>query len=206
MIKEYRIENAEVLSFQDRSFDFVFCKESYHHFQRPIRALHEMFRVARRAVLLIEPNDNACPQGVVTTMSQMAKNLIKRMLGRPTHYHDFEVAGNYVYSISRREMEKLALGMGFRTVAFKGVNDYYLSGVEFEPADPATALFRKVSGKIARYDFLCMLGINRPGLLAAIIFKESPAGGVKDELRRHGYDVVDLPINPFMDVTQASGT
>lgn len=196
LIREYRVENAEALSFKDRSFDFVLCKESYHHFPRPMCALYEMLRVASRAVLLIEPNDQACPERGVTILSRLAKNLIKKILRRPTGYHDFEVAGNYAYSISRREMEKVALGMALRTVAFKGVNDYYLPGVEFEPADPASALFRRVSAKIARYDFLCRLGINQPSLLAAIIFKESPSGGVKDVLRRQGYDVADLPENP----------
>jgi len=206
LIQEYRVENAEALSFRDRSFDFVLCKESYHHFPRPMCALHEMLRVASRAVILIEPNDQACPEGVVTTLSRLTKNLIKKALRRPAAYHDFEDAGNYVYSVSRREMEKVALGMALRTVAFKGVNDYYLPGVEFEPADPASALFRKVSGKIAHYDRLCRLGINQPGLLAAIIFYEAPSGGLKDALRRHGYDVVDLPENPFLGGTQTSGT
>jgi ubiquinone/menaquinone biosynthesis C-methylase UbiE len=204
LIDDFRTENAEALSFPDASFDFVFCKESYHHFPRPMRALHEMLRVARRAVLLIEPNDQACPEGVVTTISRMAKNLIKRMLSRPTHYHDFEDAGNYVYSISRREMQKVALGLGLRTVAFKGVNDYYMPGVEFEPADPASALFRKVSGKISRYDLLCRLGINQPGLLAAILFKDQPTAGLKSALRQHDYHVVDLPENPYLTVTCSS--
>jgi ubiquinone/menaquinone biosynthesis C-methylase UbiE len=206
LIDNFRKENAEALSFPDASFDFVFCKESYHHFPRPMHALHEMLRAASRAVLLIEPNDQACPEGVVTTISRMAKNLIKRILSRPTHYHDFEEGGNYVYSISRREMQKVALGVGLRTVAFKGVNDYYMPGVEFEPAVEGSALFRQVSAKIARYDLLCRLGVSQPGLLAVIIFKSPPSGGVRDALRRHGYDVEDLPENPYLTVTRTSGT
>ena len=34
-IATYRIENAEALALEDDSFEFVFCKESYHHFPRP---------------------------------------------------------------------------------------------------------------------------------------------------------------------------
>jgi ubiquinone/menaquinone biosynthesis C-methylase UbiE len=204
LIDDFRTENAEALSFPEASFDFVFCKESYHHFPRPMRALHEMLRVASRAVLLIEPNDQACPEGVVTTMSRMAKNLIRKMLGQTTHHHDFEDAGNYVYSISRREMQKVALGLGLRTVAFKGVNDYYLPGIEFEPAVEASALFRRVSAKISCYDLLCRLGINQPGLLATIIFKDPPAAGAKSALRQHDYHVVDLPENPYLTGTRSS--
>lgn len=57
LITKYALENAERLSFADQSFDYVFCKESFHHFPRPYQALYEMLRVAREAVLLIEPND-----------------------------------------------------------------------------------------------------------------------------------------------------
>lgn len=56
-VEKYKKENAECLTFKDNSFDFVLCKESYHHFPRPIVALYEMIRVAKKAVILIEPND-----------------------------------------------------------------------------------------------------------------------------------------------------
>ncbi len=112
LIADYRKENAESLSFDDGSFDFVLCKESYHHFPRPMKALHEMLRVCRRGVIMIEPNDQVIVDGYVPALSRMVKDGIKRMLGRSTHYHHFESGGNYVYAISRREMEKVALGMG----------------------------------------------------------------------------------------------
>ena len=57
LITEYRVENAERMSFADNSFDVVFCKESYHHFPRGPLALYEMLRVARHAVILVEPRD-----------------------------------------------------------------------------------------------------------------------------------------------------
>lgn len=40
---------------QDDAFDYVLCKDSYHHMPRPMIALYQMLRVARRAVVLIEP-------------------------------------------------------------------------------------------------------------------------------------------------------
>jgi len=161
-----------------------------------------MMRVARRAVLLIEPNDQTLPDRFATTLSRLGKNVIKKILRRPTDYHAFEQAGNYVYSISRREMEKFALGLGFSTVAFRGVNDYYLPGVEFEPAVRESALFRRVSRKIARYDFLCRIGVSQPALLAAMLFKQSPSDAVRRSLRLSGYDVVDLPLNPYFSAAQ----
>ncbi|MEZ5593447.1 MAG: class I SAM-dependent methyltransferase [Gammaproteobacteria bacterium] len=56
-INKYKLENAELLSFQDSMFDYVLCKESYHHFPRPMVALYEMLRVTKKGVFLIEPND-----------------------------------------------------------------------------------------------------------------------------------------------------
>src|SRR5690606_11777413 len=35
MVNGYRKENAEHLSYGDKSLDYVLCKESYHHFPRP---------------------------------------------------------------------------------------------------------------------------------------------------------------------------
>jgi SAM-dependent methyltransferase len=198
LIEAYRKENAESLSFADASYDYVFCKESYHHFPQPMKALYEMLRVARQAVVMIEPNDQTIVQGGVAVLSRMLKDIVKRALGRPVDYHNFETSGNYAYAISRREMEKVALGAGMHVVAFRGINDYYLPGVEFEPSDPGNPLFRKVAGKIARYDFLCRLGISQPGLLAVVLFKQAPTAVLRSSFSRQGFDLIDLPRNPYL--------
>ena len=84
-------------------------------------------------------------------------------------------------------------------VAFRGMNDYYLPGVEFEPADPANRLFRKVTAKIVRYDWLCKMGISQPGLLAVVLFKQPPTAGLRADLVRQGFRLVDLPRNPYLE-------
>ena len=56
-IKDFKKENAESLSFKDNEFDYVLIKEAFHHFPRPWIALYESFRVAKKGVILIEPND-----------------------------------------------------------------------------------------------------------------------------------------------------
>ncbi len=194
LIEDFRKENAESLSFGDESFDFVLCKESYHHFPQPMKAFYEMLRVARLGVLLIEPSDHEIPESAAAMLSRLAKNVVKNILGRPTSGHRFEELGNYVYGISRREMEKAALGIGCPAVAFKGINDYYESGIEFQPASPDSRVFRRVRARIARYDLLCALGINQPGLLAALILKQIPGPMFSATLAGHGYDVVPLPV------------
>lgn len=47
---------AEALPLQDNSFDVVLCANLLHHVADPATAVREMSRVARRHVVLIEPN------------------------------------------------------------------------------------------------------------------------------------------------------
>lgn len=205
-IADYRKENAESLSFADASFDFVLCKESYHHFPRPMKALYEMLRVSRRGVLLIEPSDHEFPDTVVTTLSRLLKNIVKRVLGRTANGHRFEELGNYVYGVSRREMEKVALGAGLPMVAFLGINDYYLPGVEFAPADEGNDLFRKIRSRIAQYDRRCRIGIGQYGLLGVVILKDPVDSSLVESLTAFGYDVVTLPRSPAHASTQTDRT
>ena len=51
-------QDAEHLTYDDGSFDLCVVHSGLHHCHSPHRALLEMYRVARRAVLLFEPYDN----------------------------------------------------------------------------------------------------------------------------------------------------
>ena len=86
--------------------------------------------------------------------------------------HGFEEVGNYVYTISVREVEKVALGMNFRMVAYKGINDCYIDGVEYEEMNNESRLFKKVKRKIHLLDILSETGLMNWGLLVCMIFKE----------------------------------
>lgn len=198
-IKQFKKENAETLSFQDASYDFVLCKESFHHFPRPMIALYEMLRVCRMGVILVEPNDTYIDTLTAAKVKHYFKRRAKEFLGRKTELHAFEKAGNYVYKLSRHEVEKVALGMNYRTVAFRGINDYYTGGVEYEKADPCSALFRKVSRRVRLQDFLCKLRLSNYALLVSIIFKQCPGDEFLDKLKKTGYDVVYLPKNPYFE-------
>lgn len=50
--------DAEQIELADGSFDCVFAHEVLHHCRSPHRALCEMLRVARKHVVLLEPNDS----------------------------------------------------------------------------------------------------------------------------------------------------
>lgn len=50
--------NAESLPFTDNSFDIVFCSDLLHHLKNPETAIGEMKRVAKKYIIISEPNRN----------------------------------------------------------------------------------------------------------------------------------------------------
>ena len=101
-------QDAESLTSESDSFDVVVVHAGLHHCHSPHRALAEMYRVARRAVVLVEARDS----------------LLVRLAARLGFTDDYEVeavvandyvAGgvanspipNYVYRWTERELEKL---------------------------------------------------------------------------------------------------
>ena len=52
-------QDAQSLTFEDRSFDWVFVSEGLHHCRSPHRALLEMYRVCRVGLVAIEARDSA---------------------------------------------------------------------------------------------------------------------------------------------------
>lgn len=105
--------NAEHISLEDDSFDVVFCKESYHHFPRPQLGLYEMIRIAKKAVVLIEPND--------VRRNGRDENFIET----GDYLDSFEDVGNYKYQISLREILKTSWALRLPHVGVIGFNDPY---------------------------------------------------------------------------------
>ena len=209
-IKQYKKENAERLSFADDSFDFVLCKEAYHHFPRPMVALYEMMRVARKGVVLIEPDDTP----ILTEGRHILKMMVKRLLirvGLGRRFGDqrtdiidcgsnwYEDIGNFGYSISRREIEKVALGLDLPQVAFKGLNDVYVEGVEHEILSPDSKMLQQIKADVGEMDRKANHGLSRGRfkLLVAMIFKQSVDDTLRRSLARAGYALRDLPRNPY---------
>jgi len=52
-------QDAQSLSYGDRSFDWVFVSEGLHHCRSPHRALVEMYRVCRVGIVAIEARDSS---------------------------------------------------------------------------------------------------------------------------------------------------
>lgn len=215
LIGDFRAENAESLSSRDNSVDIVFCKESFHHFPRPYIGLYEMLRVARKAVLLIEPRDYLLDHGPVRftgpigmikglwTWAQNRLNLQMKdcslasrfLLGDNPHY---EESGNYMYSISSREIEKVSLGLNLPSLALKGVNDHFEPGLVHHAAKERVPEFQNLKKSFDDADRRNRAGIGSSSLLLAIIFKETPSDDLRTHLEEYGWYIKDLARNPYM--------
>ena len=203
-INQYSAENAENMSFENESFDFVLCKEAYHHFPRPHIALHEMFRVAKLGVILIEPCDSKISTPFFDILFPFIKKIRRKILNREydDSGHAFEPVGNYVFSVSERELEKVQLGMHRRHLAFHSINDYYESGFEYLRLNTFEQSERKKINKakrsIKRRDRLVKYGLKSPDLLASILFKSNPDPLILKSLDEAGWRVKELPNNPYI--------
>lgn len=197
-IRDYSAENAESLSFADDAFDFVLCKESFHHFPRPFIALSEMLRVARKGVLLIEPQDVMLANPLLLGALNFV-DFIYNATGLDVNFYrnrySFEPVGNFVYKISKREIEKAALGVGLRWVTFKSFFFFYdpsIDGVETSPI--------KAFNQRAKHSFatgLAKLGLLPYNMLACAIFKDNPAENLRNSLLKSGFSIRNLPKNPY---------
>lgn len=180
LIRDYRVENAEALSFKDDSVDYVLCKEAFHHFPRPMVALYEMLRVARKAVVLIEPQDP--------------------LIDHPAYVGDwpagYEASGNYVYTLSRRELHKVALGLDLPAVATRGLYDLWYEGASEIVAREDNPEFVDYRQKVEAAETLCARHQQKYNYLLAIVYKERPDIDVRQFSGL--WSITSFPGNPYI--------
>jgi len=120
---EYRSENAEKLSIEDNHFDYIVCKESYHHFPRPYMVLYEMLMVCKKGVVIIEPQDPISQMPLLLGLSNFFPTLGLNLIDKISkNRFSYERVGNFVYKVSQREFEKVAAGLALPMIAVKKIN------------------------------------------------------------------------------------
>ncbi len=190
-IEKYKAENAESISFAEDTFDFVFCKESYHHFPRPAVAFYEMLRVSRKGVVLIEPQESS------KKILNFLKDGFKKWI-RKDKTNLFEESGNFIYRINIKEIVKMMTALNYKVVASKKFNDFYFSKYSECQSNKFSYPFlvtkfgcfiQNVLGKLNLVDF---------GGACVIVFKEVPPENLLVELRKNNFRVHLLPQNPFL--------
>ena len=199
LITNFASENAEKLSFADDSFDFVLCKETYHHFPRPYAALYEMIRVAKKGILIIEPQDPVTRMPFLLAMINILEKIKPSLAGSFwKNQFSYEPVGNFVYKVSEREFQKFGAGLGLKVVAFKSVNPNFYKK-ELQKMRPSLRLgkFRVIWIKKRLLDLITELGFIPGQVLATIVFKQCPAIAELKQLADAGYKIVHIPDNPY---------
>ena len=200
VIRDFSAENAESLGFEDNSFDYVYCKEAFHHFPRPFIGLYEMLRVAKEAVILIEPIDPMVAMPLLIGAVHLAEKF-NRVFGTNIHFYrkySFEVVGNYVYKVSEREFNKAAMGIGLRYTAFKNLQYPFELPTSIHAQSIHSPIFRKIKRKMAFHKFLNRLTLIPTNVLATVIFKNhQPETRLLNSLKEIGFKIELLPKNPY---------
>lgn len=199
MINDYCYANAEKLPFPDNQFHYSYCKQAYHHFPRPILAVYEMLRVSQHAVIFTEPHDFV-PAPITRRLLQKSKHALKKIFNKKIPHHDtgnYEEIGNYIYTISVREFEKIALGLGLPCIAFKKFHDHYEIGVENETLANKAPLYKKIKQKIFSQKLKTFLKIDNSNNIQMIVFKTTPDNEITTALEKDGYTITHFSKNPY---------
>lgn len=194
--------NIEQSQLADNSYDYVSCKEAFHHFPRAFLGLHEMIRIAQKATIIIEPIDIISRMPMVLWIKNILDIFDPQLINRVwKNRFSFETVGNFVFKISERDIERIAMGMGLPYIAFKGINIHLSDGSEEGMAQVPhhKALWQRLISKLARKDFLARLHLIPHNHLCCVIFKQQPSDTLLHALKKDGYKIIKLPKNPYLD-------
>jgi SAM-dependent methyltransferase len=102
-----RRADVRKLPFADGEFDFVFVSDGLHHCDGPHGALLEMYRVARRGVVVFESRDNWLVRASVALgISDRYELRAVRANGGTCAGVNYTCIPNFVYRWTEREFEK----------------------------------------------------------------------------------------------------
>lgn len=182
--------NAELIDLCDGEMDFVYCKEAYHHFPKPPVAFYEMFRVAAKGLVLIEPYEqHSRPLGFVKAIAK------RKLWNQPLH---FEPSGNFIYRTDPKAIaKKLSASGNEGAVAYKLFNDFFHRDLARKKAAPGSHGFLLQRIILGIMNFICRLKLMDYALICLIALKEKPSGTLARELTKNGFRIIDLPKNPY---------
>jgi 2-polyprenyl-3-methyl-5-hydroxy-6-metoxy-1,4-benzoquinol methylase len=202
LIKEFSQVNVENIHYQSESFDYVLCKEAFHHFPKAYMGLYEMIRVSKKATIIIEPIDIIAKMPLLLFLKNLLDRINPLLINKIwKNRFSFEIVGNYIFKISEREIEKLAMGIGLRYIAFKGIN--LLLNLKIDKSiifeTPMNKFhWRKIIKKIKLLNILSRLHIIPHNHLCCIVFKEEPEMETLKKMEKAGYTILQLPENPYI--------
>jgi 2-polyprenyl-3-methyl-5-hydroxy-6-metoxy-1,4-benzoquinol methylase len=199
LIDDYSKQNVENLSYLNESFDYVMCREAFHHFPRAYLGLYEMMRVSRRAAIIVEPIDIVSKMPLLLFIKNITDRFNPLLINKIwKNRFSFETSGNYVFKIGEREIEKMAMGAGLPMIAFRSMNviasikEYALDVPMNKP------LYNKLMRRIKILDLLNYFGIIPANSLVCIVFRQVPDEEVLNKMRKLKYKIIPLEKNPYL--------
>jgi ubiquinone/menaquinone biosynthesis C-methylase UbiE len=183
-IKDFQAINAEQINLPNDSFDFVLCKETLHHMSSPYRAIQECLRIAKFAVVVIEPQDPMIDSPVDVNNDKPG----------------YEEVGNYVYTFSRREFEKFCYGLNLLGVATKGQTDAYIPGCEFAYCVPDDLIWNQTQQIIQTHENYIAQGLSKASYIQSIIFKKTIGEDIFNTLKNvfPSWKFLRTDTNPYL--------
>ncbi len=77
---EYLLMSADKMDFDDKSFDLVMCRDSFHHFSNPIKVLKEIVRVGKNKIYLTDLRRDSPKDIIYQAIQSVAEgNLVNAM-------------------------------------------------------------------------------------------------------------------------------
>ena len=199
LIEDYSKQNVESLSYLDESFDYVMCREAFHHFPRAYLGLYEMMRVAKSAAIIVEPIDIVSKMPLMLLIKNITDRINPLLINKIwKNRFSFETSGNYVFKIGEREIEKMAMGAGLPMIAFKSMNVIASIKENALEVPMNKSLYRKLMRKTRFLDFLNYLGIIPANSLVCVVFKKVPDEEVLNKMKNLKYKIIPLAKNPYL--------
>ena len=122
--------------------------------------------------------------------------VIKLLYGKHIQKHTYEEVGNYVYKISLRELEKVALGLSYQIVAYKSVSMVSLDGLDKVKTIQRNKIWFRYRLLMAIQGFLASCRLIEPALLSVMILKTEPEDLLIKTLKKYKYKIILLPKAP----------
>lgn len=203
-IDTFSKQNAESLTFNDESFDYVLIKETLHHLPRPWLAIYEAYRVCKKGVIIIEPNDTYPYESLAKKIFLKFKNFTKKIINKKIYVdeYSFETVGNFIYTVNQRELEKFLLGMHKTSIGFNEINDHYFKDIEHISINTENIkeIIKCFSLKfiISIKNIFCKLGFLKYSIGEVILFKNKPRSPILNKMKKYKWKFKSLPKNPYL--------
>ena len=107
--------NVSEMSFEDKTFDFIFCSAAFKNFKEPDKALNEMYRVLKHkgTILIIDMNHDVSKENLNEEAEKISKSGLERWFMKTT----FKALSKGAYS--KNELEDMIKQTSYKKYEIK---------------------------------------------------------------------------------------